>query len=59
MIGVATADLRNKVDQFNSSNSLCIDGNSSKLYIDGESHKQNFQINTGDWVTVQRSAQQI
>jgi hypothetical protein len=58
MIGVATAELRNKSDQYNNNNSLCIRAD-GYLYSDGKSQNHNFQLNTGDVVTVRRSSQQI
>lgn len=36
MIGVATAELRNREGEYDSSNSMCIDAYESTLYSDGK-----------------------
>lgn len=55
---MASAELRNKSGQYQSNNSLCIRAD-GYLYSDTKYQNHNFQLNTGDVVTVRRSLQQI
>jgi hypothetical protein len=58
LIGVATADLRNKPNQERNKNSMYI-MHGRQLYSDGKKQKNDFKLAVGDKVTVRRSAQQI
>lgn len=54
MIGVATAELRNKADQYEHNDSMCIDY-FHRLYSDGRQRERNFRLKEGDRVTVHRT----
>lgn len=59
MIGVATADLVDQVNGFKHPNSLCIYADFGTLYHDGTALEQNFQISTGDRITVRKGINRI
>lgn len=58
MIGVATAGLRGKSQQYSNNNNMWIYANGS-FYSDGKQQKLSFKLNTGDVVIVRNRSQQI
>lgn len=55
MVGVATADLRNRVDSYRSINSLCI-FTIGTLISDSKLGQGNFELETGDRVMIRHHA---
>lgn len=51
MIGVATAELRNKSDKYRSNNNMCIYAN-GYLCSDDKLQNYNFELKTGDVITI-------
>jgi hypothetical protein len=52
---VATAELRNRANQYDNNNSMCIYAYDGTLYSDGKSQNNNFKLKTGDRVTIRRA----
>jgi hypothetical protein len=57
LIGVATTDLRNTIDQYQ--NCLCIYAYDGTLFSDGDREKRILNFRTGDRVTVRRNGERI
>lgn len=55
MVGVGTAYLRNRAQQFDHNNSMCILAHNGKLYSDGNQHKCNFRLKANENVTIRHT----